>query len=104
VKHLWPIAAFACVLSGGPALSAPVTIEAVPRGWRMQDYAGSALAVFFTGSSCVNGALTVPSSASEEEKIRFWNLIWNAKRSGQFIGIIYDNSTSNCNIQSFYIP
>jgi hypothetical protein len=89
-------------VSAGPALAANVIVEAIPMGWRLENYAGDSVVAYFTGSSCATGQLTFGSSATLNDKNRFWALVMTAKVSGKRIGVVYDNATSTCDIVSFY--
>lgn len=82
-----------------------INIEGSPAAWRLQDYPGQTPAVtaWFTGSSCTNGQLSFPSSASIDDQNRFWALIMAAKIAGQTVGVYYYVSGSACFLNSYYL-
>jgi hypothetical protein len=83
-----------------------INIEGSPAAWRLQDYPGMtpAVTVWFTGSSCSNGNLSFPPSASIDDQNRFWALIMAAKLAGQTVGVYYYVSGSACFLNSYYFP
>lgn len=94
------ILATSALFAAAPAL-ADTSIETVPNGWRLQNYVGGDLKIFFTGSPCGAGQLRL--AGTDEEKNRLWALILTAKASGKSVGIFYETSSGACNITSFYM-
>jgi hypothetical protein len=88
-------------LSAAPAF-ADNSIEAIPTGWRLQNYISNTIQIAFTGSICINGSLNFSASATSEDKNRFWSLILTAKATGKAVGVFYETVSWNCNITSFY--
>lgn len=88
-------------LFAGSVAFADNNIEAVPTGWRLQDYGDGGVSAYYTGSTCPSGRITLPASALADTKNRFWTLVLSAKVTGKVVGIYYDPST--CNITSFYM-
>lgn len=85
----------------GSAFATQATVVGSPTSWRLQDYVGGPVSVYFTpATTCTNGGLSFSASAAAEEMSRFFSLVLTAKVSGAQIGIIYDNTT--CIISSFY--
>jgi hypothetical protein len=82
-----------------------INFEGSPAAWRLQDYPGGtpAVTVWYTGSSCSNGQLSFPSSATIDDQNRFWALVMAAKIAGQTVGIYYYVSGSTCFLNSFYL-
>lgn len=79
-------------------------IEAVPTAWRLENYVGATgVAAWYTGSPCTTGALSFNSSATADDKNRFWSLVMTAKVSGKPIGVAYTNVSGSCQIVSFYL-
>ena len=81
--------------------AAEAYITAVPTAWRLQQYinTGSNVeTVWFTGSPCSNGNLSL-GTVTEAEKNRFWALVLSAKLSSRAIFVYYE--TTNCTITSF---
>lgn len=97
--------ALMALISASPAIVAQtqVSISAVPTSWRLQEYIPDNLAIWFSGSSCVNGQLLLPSTASSETKKRLWATILAAKNSGHKVFVYYsvDSTTGACLIQSY---
>jgi hypothetical protein len=79
-----------------------ISIQGSPAAWRLQDYVGIGVTVYFTGSSCTDGQLTFPSGTSSDDQNRFWSLIMAAKIAGQTVGVYYYVSGSSCLISSYY--
>ena len=84
------------------AAFADANIEAVPTAWRLQNYTGSNMNVFYAGSPCIYGSLVLGASVSADDKNRFWSLILTAKATGKTVGIFYETTSGACNITSFY--
>ena len=97
-------AAFASLLvlaSAFPASAAEGLVVASPASWRLQNYIGNGVTVYYTGvSTCPSGGLTFGSGATIDDINRFWTLILTAKATGAQVGVYYDNVT--CLISSFY--
>lgn len=86
----------------GAAGAAADEIVAVPTNWRIQDYGGGAVDLWFTGSSCTNGHLQLAPSVPEGTKDRLWSALLTAKVSDRPIGIFYHFTGSDCIIDSFH--
>ncbi|AXI01471.1 hypothetical protein [Aquirhabdus parva] len=81
------------------AVAAPASILTVPSGWRLQNYTGGALVVWYTtASTCTTGKLTLPAG-NESQRNRFWALVLAAKTASRKVLVEYDDST--CVISSF---
>lgn len=80
------------------------TVIAVPTPWRLQNYLGSVVTVYYTGSPCVSGNITMLTSTTTEERNRFWSLVMTGKASGKPVGISYTVSGGNCTINDFFFP
>ena len=72
----------------------------VPTNWKMENYFGDRLIVFFSGSSCESGKLSFPSNATVSDKNRFWSLILSAKATKSKVFVIYKDDP-NCTLVSF---
>ncbi len=100
--------AIAAVWSSGlifpQAVLADASVEAVPTSWRLENYNQQMdVVVWFSGSTCGNGKLTFPSTATADQRNRFYSLILTAKTIGRKVGVFYETSTGQCQIVSFYI-
>ena len=81
-----------------------VEIRDVPTTWKLENYTGNGLVAWLTGSSCKNGKVSFGSTATDDNKKRFWSSIMAAKISEQKVFVKYDNTTSGCTIMSFGHP
>ena len=78
-------------------------IEAIPKAWRLQNYVGGPVIVYYTGSPCQSGQISMPISATSDEQNRFYSLIMSAKISGQEVGVYYAYDGASCIVTSFYL-
>jgi len=78
-------------------------ISSVPTSWRLQDYVGSVVTVWYTSSPCTNGNLSFPASSTQAEINRFWALILAAKLSNHGVYVYYDDTSApaTCTVMSF---
>jgi len=85
--------------------AALVTIGAVvPTGWRVENYApGGNAVLWFTGSVCANGQLTLPPNATIQDHSRLYATIVSAKAGNLKTFVVYDNGLAGCPISSFGI-
>ena len=79
--------------------------EAVPTGWRLENYAAShTVTLWYTGApNCTDGHIE-GSGMTQDDYNRLWSLILTAKATNQKVGIFYNASGGNCTIVSFYAP
>jgi hypothetical protein len=91
-------------VSALPASALANNIEAVPTGWRMENYiASQTVVLWFTGASeCTMGKLA--ADMSQDDYNRLWSLVMTAKATGKPVGIYYNASGGVCTIGSFYAP
>lgn len=82
-----------CVSAVSSQAVADNYFEAIPTGWRLQNYIGSTIVAAYTPSNCSNGTLNFSASATQDDKNRFWTLIMSAKLSAKTVGIFYETST-----------
>lgn len=86
-----------------PALAA-TQHEAVPTGWRLENYPSDGVAIWYTGApNCNDGRVNFPAGWIKDDKNRFWSLVLSAKMSGKAIGFFYDGSGWSCVFVSFYV-
>jgi hypothetical protein len=80
-----------------------VMIAEVPANWRLENYPGNAVAVWYTPSPCLSGGLTFPSTTTSADQNRFWATVLAAKLSGRKMFVYYENANapSTCPIVSF---
>lgn len=88
-------------------ISSPVyadnEIYVVPTGWRLQVFIGGQVTAYFAGTSCFSGQVTMPPSATADEKNRFVAMVTTAKAAGKYMGVFYETASGNCQITSFYL-
>jgi hypothetical protein len=92
------------ILFGSDTAFADNNIQGSPASWRLQNYVGGLVSIYYSGSTCTNGLLNLPASSSADERNRLWSLVMTAKATGSTVGIFYETTSGNCNITSFYYP
>ena len=83
------------------AAHATDSVWEVPRTWRLENYVGSSVVVWGVTAPACGNHLQFPSTATVDDKNRFWALVMSAKFANRGIGIYYTNP--GCEIFSFYI-
>jgi len=66
-----------------PAVAAEALLESDPIDWRLQNYVPNDIKVFFTGSPCQYGRLSFSSSATIQDKDRFFSMVLTARSTGR---------------------
>lgn len=102
MKKILAFALSATTLLAASSAVADANIEGSVSGWRLQNYVPNNITVFFTGSSCAQGALTFGTAATADDRNRFYSLILTARTTGKKIGVFYETASGSCQIQSFY--
>ncbi|OGA24699.1 MAG: hypothetical protein A3I02_01990 [Betaproteobacteria bacterium RIFCSPLOWO2_02_FULL_67_26] len=95
---------FVLLISFLPQAHAEVaSMNVVPTAWRLENYPGDGVAVYFTSSPCPSGQLSFPSTATVADKNRFWALVTVAKLTQRaiFVYYFYDQAAFTCQIVSF---
>jgi hypothetical protein len=87
------------VLFSGNASADVVSMVAVPTSWKLENYIGDNVVAWYTESTCTNGLIKFSSSATTDDKDRFWAVVMTGKVSGESIFVRYDSD--DCSIQSF---
>ncbi len=100
-RKLLVLAPVLSILSASPAFAESLWV--VPTNWRLENYPGSGVTAWYTGSVCSNGNLSLPSNATEADKNRFFSMIMLAKATSRPVGIYYNVSNGSCVIQSFFL-
>lgn len=94
-----------CIALSGVASATTVGIDAIPTGWRLQNYVGSGIALWGAPApECVITAnnttkLDMPSTTASDDKNQFGAIMLSAIITEHKIHIEYDNTT--CAITSF---
>ncbi len=85
-------------------LASAEIVQAVPTDWRLQDYGDGAVTLYFTGSSCSQGQLTLTADVNNDSKNRLWSIVSVGKTAVRSVGIYYhyDSSSNICVIDSFF--
>jgi hypothetical protein len=76
------------------------TVSDVPATWKLENYAGGNVVVWYSGATCENGLLQFQDIATSDDKNRFWSTILAAKVSNRPMFVTYDDSDA-CKIHSF---
>jgi hypothetical protein len=99
------IVAVLALLLGSPlaAIAATVTLTEVPTNWRLQNYVGGSVILWFTSAPCTNGQLVLAAGNTQADANRLWATILAAKLSSHKVFIYYDNAAApgTCPISSF---
>ena len=90
------------ILSASFGVSAEIhTIDTVPTTWRLENYVGDQVVVWYSPSVCGTGALEFPSNASLADRERFWSVLTAAKISRSRVFVRYEVAGNSCYIVSF---
>lgn len=92
---------FTCACVATQASAAMAYITAVPTAWRLQNYVPASTVIWFAGTPCSNGMLTLPGTATVDDHSRLYATILSAKATGKAVFIFYDDASSSCQISSF---
>jgi hypothetical protein len=49
-----------------------VELDSIPTGWKIENYIGDVIDLWWTPSPCTNGQMTLPANASADDKKRLW--------------------------------
>lgn len=87
----------------GSAHGAQTPITSNPTAWRLENYAGGVVVLWFTSSPCPSGQITFGPSASPADANRLWATVSVAKTTGRKMFLTYDNANAPtvCPIVSF---
>lgn len=92
-------------LFNSPSYCGSVSISSDPASWRLENYVlgGQSVVLWYTGSACSNGNISLPSSATVADMNRLWYTVSLAKTTGAKIFLYYDdaNAPQSCQIISF---
>lgn len=78
-----------------------VMMVAVPSAWRLENYSPGQVVVWYSGSSCVNGQLTLPPTAPAADHGRLYATILAAKTTSAKVFVRYESTSPGCPIASF---
>jgi hypothetical protein len=103
-SRAWQHALLACALLGGAAVSQAqslVSLSAVPTAWRLENYVAGGVVLWYTGSTCTNGNLSLPANSVKADHDRLYATISLAKAVGKKAFVYYTNNGTSCLIASF---
>lgn len=86
------------------AQGAQVYLAGVPSAWRLQNYLSGVVVVWYSGSGCASGRLSLPATATAADANRLYATINAAKNMGTKVFVYYDSADANCTISSFGVP
>ena len=75
-------------------------LSEVPSSWKLENYSGNNVVVWYSGTTCTNGLLQFKNSATIEDKNRFWSTVLSAKVANKVMFVRWDD-TDGCKIDSF---
>jgi hypothetical protein len=84
-----------------PLAAQEVQIAAVPTAWRVQNYVPQTVVLWFTGSTCANGQLTLPATAVKADSDRLYATVMMGKAAGKKVYVYYTANAGGCLINSF---
>ena len=99
------VMATALVLAAIPSPAVANSLEAVPTGWRLENYISNhTVKLWYTpATECTNGGIEV-GSMTQDDHNRLWSLILTSKIINRPVGIFYNVNAGNCTMISFYAP
>jgi hypothetical protein len=72
---------------------ADTNLEIIPTAWRMQDYLSGGAVIYYTGSSCAQEELILPTTTPVDSVNRFWSTVLLAKTTNKIMGAFYNPTT-----------
>lgn len=95
----------ACTLLVGSialhAQAAALYLSAVPTTWRLENYVVGGVVLWYTGSSCANGKLSLPANAVKADHDRLYATISLSKVTSKKSFVMYTTDGTSCLIVSF---
>lgn len=95
--------ALACAAALTASAAYADRLDAVPTAWKLQSYAGVSTVLWYTGSPCQNGKLTLPTTDSPDRNKLLWATVLEAKAANLPMSIEYTVSGTTCTITSFAV-
>jgi hypothetical protein len=87
------------LLGATGALAASREINQVPTGWKLENYPGNGVVLWHAAPECSNGKLALPTSATADDRQRFWSLVLSAIVANHKLFVRYESTT--CKMTSF---
>jgi hypothetical protein len=99
------VVALSCLLGLGASASAMATahVDVAASAVQINSYGGITPVLFYTGSVCTTGHLTLDPSADVDTQKLLWASVHSAKSTGSKLGFDYDFNADNCIIRSFSV-
>jgi hypothetical protein len=72
-------------------------------GWKVESYGPTSVALWYTGSKCPSGGLSLAAGLPASEHSRLYGTVMAAKMSGNKIFVFYDYNGTTCTIVSYGI-
>ena len=97
------LAALAVASVAAPANAG--VLNEVPTAWRLENYAGDNLVIWFTSANpeCTNGKMSMSTSMTVEDRNRIWSTVLAAKLANRKVGLSYGGSGDFCVVSSVFI-
>jgi hypothetical protein len=83
------------------SVQAATTIHVVPTTWKLESYSAQSVVIWYAGSNCGNGVLTLPSTATQIDHNRLYATVAAAKLANSKMFVIYDETSPSCAIISY---
>jgi len=98
-KKVAALTALATACVAGSAFASIAQVTAIPATWRLENYTGGNTVVWYTGAPECTGSLSFDSSATTDDRNRFWATVMTGKAAAKKVFVRYDTAT--CKIASF---
>lgn len=103
LKKLAVASFVACTVVASAGAMATQHLEVPASSLLLQTYGGTAVTLYYTGSACASGQLTLdPSDSSDRNKL-LWATVLSAKASNLKVNFDYDIGTNVCYIRAFAV-
>jgi hypothetical protein len=89
------------LVAAGATNASQYSINMPATNWRMQNFTGNQVYLFFTGSACANGQLALPAGESADRQKLLAATILSSKATGYKMVIGYDMAGTTCTIADF---
>ena len=100
-KRIGMLAVAAGMLVSGISNAAIVAITEPATKWRLENYTGDQLYVWYTASRtyCNQGHLKLAANATQSDRNRFWAAVSTAKANDKKMLVFFESTT--CTVSSF---
>ena len=101
-RFLCSLACFFGLVASGSAM-ATAHLDVAAGAVQINSYGGITPVLFYTGSVCSTGHLTLDPSADVDTQKLLWATVLSAKATGGKLGFDYDFNADNCVIRAFSV-